>query len=240
MTGYIHSIETGSTVDGPGMRYVVFFQGCPLRCKFCHNPDSWQCEIGMGISYTVEELVSDILQYKNFLKNGGVTLSGGEPLMQAEFAAEVLRLCAAHRLHTAIDTGGGVPLEAARSAIDVAQLILLDIKHIDDEKCRALTGQGNKNSLRLLDYCQQTGKEVWIRQVIVPGLTDDLQDLERLACWIAQYSVVKRVELLPFHKMGEYKWEQLGFNYELKNTPPPTEESLRRIRELFAKYKLNV
>ncbi len=240
MTGYIHSIETGSTVDGPGLRYVVFFQGCPLRCKFCHNPDTWQCKIGMGTSYTVEELVSDILQYKNFLKNGGVTLSGGEPLMQAEFAAEVVQRCAAHRLHTAIDTGGGVQLELARSAIDAAQLILLDIKHIDDEKCWALTGQGNKNSLQLLDYCQQTGKEVWIRQVIVPGLTDDLQDLERLAGWIAQYSVVNRVEILPFHKMGEYKWEQLGFNYELKNTHAPTEESLRRIRELFAKYKLNV
>ncbi len=240
MKGYIHSIETGGTVDGPGLRYVVFLQGCPLRCKFCHNPDTWRCEAGMGTPYTVEELVSDILKYKNFIKNGGVTLSGGEPLMQAEFVTAVLRRCAAYGLHTAIDTGGAISLERARPAIDAAQLILLDIKHIDDAKCRALTGQGNEHALRLLDYCQQIGKEVWIRHVIVPGFTDDKQDLERLAGWIARYSVVKRVEILPFHKLGEYKWEQLGLSYELKNTPEPTLESIRQIRELFSKYNLNV
>ena len=238
MTGYVHSIETCGTVDGPGLRYVVFLQGCPLRCKFCHNPDTWQCN--RGTVYTVDELVSDILKYKRFIQNGGVTVTGGEPLLQAEFTAEVLRRCAEHGLHTAIDTSGAIPLQQAQAAVDAAKLILLDIKQIDDAKCRTLTGQGNGHALELLDYCQQTGKEVWIRHVVVPGITDDLQDLERLAQTIARYPVVSRVEILPFHKLGEYKWQQLGLDYELTDTPEPTPESIRQIRALFTKYGLNV
>ncbi len=238
MTGYVHSIETGGTVDGPGLRYVVFLQGCPLRCKFCHNPDTWQCN--RGTVYTVDELVNDILKYKRFIQHGGVTLTGGEPLLQAEFTAEVLRRCAEHGLHTAIDTSGAIPLAQARPAVDAASLILLDIKQIDDAKCRALTGQGNGLALELLDYCQQTGKEVWIRHVVVPGITDDLPELERLAQTIARYPVVSRVEILPFHKLGEYKWRQLGLAYELTATPEPTPEAIAQIRALFAKYGLNV
>jgi pyruvate formate lyase activating enzyme len=238
MIGYIHSIETCGTLDGPGLRYVVFLQGCPLRCKFCHNPDSWQ--VGTGKKVTVEELIDDILKYKSYIRSGGVTLSGGEPLLQAEFAAELFRQCKKHGIHTAVDTSGAVPMEACREAINEVDLVLLDIKHLDTQKCKELTGKGNENALNLLDYCERDKKEVWVRHVVVPGFTEDYTEIEKMAKYLSKYTVIKRIEILPFHKMGEYKWQELGLEYELLNTPEPTKKSIEKIRDIFVKYNFNV
>lgn len=237
MKGYVHSVETCGTVDGPGLRYVVFLQGCPLRCKFCHNPDTWKCHVGKEC--TAEEVVEDILKYKNFIRHGGVTLSGGEPLMQPEFSADILRRCETNGLHTALDTSGIVPLYACKETVDAAKMLLLDIKHLDNAKCMELTGQGNQEPLNLLEYCAKMRKEVWIRHVVVPGWTDDLEDIEKMARFLSGYSNISRVEILPFHKMGEFKWKELALDYELESTPVPTMELLAAIRKIFARYSLN-
>lgn len=237
-TGYVHSVETGGTVDGPGIRYVVFFQGCPLRCKFCHNPDSWK--VNAGRQYTAEELADDILRYRNFIKKGGVTLSGGEPLLQPEFAAALLKRLKKEGIHTAVDTSGAIPLNACKEAVDAADLILLDIKSIDDIKCKELTGKGNSNALALLDYLEETKKPVWIRHVVVPGITENEEDIERMAKYLSKYTVIERVEILPFHKMGEYKWKELGMQYELFDTPAPEKESIARIKEIIRKNGLYI
>ncbi len=237
MNGFIHSVETCGTVDGPGLRYVVFFQGCPLRCAFCHNPDSW--EFGRNTELTAEKLTSDILRYRSFIRSGGVTLSGGEPLAQPEFALEVLKRLKEEGIHTAIDTSGAVPLAACSETVLAADLILLDIKHIRADVCHTLTGQDNRNALAMLDFCEQHRKSVWIRHVVVPGRTDDLNDLEALAQYLASFTVIQRIELLPFHKMGENKWKQLRLEYQLEHTPEPDPERMRLIRELFARHGLN-
>lgn len=238
LTGYVHSIETCGTVDGPGIRYVAFFQGCPLRCKFCHNPDTWKKYEGK--QYTVDALLQDILKYRNFIKNGGVTLSGGEPLMQADFAAELLRRCRKEGIHTAVDTSGAIPLKVCKEAVDAADLILLDIKSIDGIKCKELTGMGNDNALELLDYLESTKKPVWIRHVVVPGITENYDDIETMARYLSKFTVVERVEILPFHKMGEFKWKELGMEYMLYDTPTPEKDSIRKIKEILKGYGLHV
>jgi pyruvate formate lyase activating enzyme len=182
---------------------------------------------------TAQELVADILRYKNFIKSGGVTLSGGEPLYQPDFAGEVIRLCSENRIHTAIDTSGAVPLDVCRKAVSGAGLIILDIKSIDSDVCRRLTGTGNEDTLRLLDFCEEIKKDVWIRQVIVPGLTLDGALLKRTAAHLAGYSCIKKVELLPFHKTGEYKWKEQGLDYTLYSVNEPTVEEMDEAREIF-------
>ncbi len=238
MFGYIHSIETCGTVDGPGLRYVIFFQGCPLRCKYCHNPDTWKANA--GCRYTADKLIRDIIKYKNFIRSGGVTLSGGEPLLQAEFAAQIFKGCRDNGIHTAIDTSGAVPLENCRIAVDLADLILLDIKSIDSVKCKELTGMGNENAFNMLDYLEKAKKEVWIRHVIIPGTTDNYDDIEKMAKRLSNYTVISRVEVLPFHKMGEFKWKNLGLEYELEDTPEPAKESIEKIKNIFRDYGLRV
>ena len=231
VTGRIHSIESFGTLDGPGIRYVLFLQGCPLRCLYCHNLDSRSPEAGQTM--TAGDVLADILTYRPYIRRGGVTLSGGEPLLQPAFACEVLDGCRAHQLHTAIDTSGAIPLDQSRPAIDRADLILLDIKAIDDDLCVALTGASNRNTLATLEYCEATRKAVWIRHVLVPGYTLDEARLTRLADHLWRYSCIRKIELLPFHKMGEYKWEALQCPYELRDTQPPTEEEMRRARAIF-------
>ncbi|NMA65361.1 MAG: pyruvate formate lyase-activating protein [Clostridiaceae bacterium] len=238
MQGYVHSIETCGTVDGPGIRYVIFFQGCPLRCKYCHNPDSWK--VNAGQKYSVNHLMEDILRYKNFIKSGGVTLTGGEPLMQADFAAGILKECKRHGIHTAIDTSGAIPLSTCKNAVDEADLVLLDIKSIDTFKCKDLTGKGNEDALKFLDYCEKTEKEVWIRHVVVPGITENYDDIEEMGKYLSNYKVISRIEILPFHKMGEYKWKELGLDYELEKILPPEKESIKKIKNILRKYNLNV
>jgi len=236
VTGRIHSIESFGTLDGPGIRYVLFMQGCPLRCLYCHNPDARSMDAGRVM--TAGEVLADILTYRPFIARGGVTLSGGEPLLQPEFACELLDGCREHKLHSAIDTSGAIPLSRAAPAIDRADLILLDIKALDDGQCVALTGASNRNALATLEYCETARKAVWIRHVLVPGYTLDEPRLERLADYLLRYACIRKIELLPFHKMGEYKWEALKCPYELKDTPPPTDEEVRRARAVFQRRGL--
>ena len=234
-TGYLHSLESFGAVDGPGIRFVVFLSGCPLRCLYCHNPDTWVQK--QTLCMTPPEVMEKIRSERSFLLRGGVTLSGGEPLMQAEFCAELLTLCRQEGFHTAIDTSGAIPLEQSRHAIDLADMLLLDIKDIDPEDCRTLTGKTNENALATLDYCEQTGKDVWIRHVLVPVYTLNPDKLQRLADKLSRYSCVKRVDLLPYHTMGLYKWESLGLTCKLADTPTPTAEEIAMANAYFTKWK---
>ncbi len=229
--GRLHSIESFGAVDGPGIRFVAFLQGCPLQCQFCHNPDSW--DPAYGKKMTAGALLDEILSYRNFIKNGGVTISGGEPLLQHAFVKELLLGCREHGVHTAVDTAGSIPLEDCREAVDAADMLLLDIKDIDSEDCKKLTGMGNERALALLDYCESVGKPVWIRHVVVPGLTLNRDKLIRLADKLSDYCCIEKVELLPFHKMGEYKWEALERFYTLTDVEPPTREEMEKVRAIF-------
>ena len=230
--GRIHSIETFGSLDGPGIRYVVFLQGCPLRCLYCHNVDTWGYETGTVKS--ADEVVQDILRYRSFIASGGVTISGGEPLLQHEFTKEIIQKCHENGLHTAIDTSGAIPLKICRETIDAADMLLLDIKALSPELCKKLTGQDNKNALDILNHCESTGKPVWIRHVIVPGLTLDTELLNELADFLSQFKCIKKVELLPFHKMGEYKWNELKIEYSLHDTDEPTYSEVENAKKIFS------
>ncbi len=236
VTGRIHSIESFGTLDGPGIRYVLFLQGCPLRCLYCHNPDA-RGESG-GTVMSAGEVMADILTYRAFIARGGVTLSGGEPLLQPAFTCAVLDGCREQRLHCALDTSGAVPLARAAPAIDRADLVLLDIKALEDDLCEPLTGRSSANTLATLEYCETTGTAVWIRHVLVPGYTLDKTRLERLADYLLRFGCIRKTELLPFHKMGEYKWKALGCPYALTETPPPTDTQMNEARAIFRRRGL--
>lgn len=233
--GYIHSVETFGAVDGPGIRFVVFFQGCKLRCRFCHNPDTWRIDSPNARVVTAEELLSEILQYKNYIKNGGVTFSGGEPLLQPAFLNELITLCHQNGLHTAVDTAGG-DLSFCKEPVEAADLILLDIKAADPEDCKKVTGFDNKLALDVLDFRENLAKDVWIRHVLVPGLTLDEQKLIKLAELLKRYRCIKKIELLPFHKMGEYKWKTLGLNYTLNETSEPKADEVKTAYEILKRF----
>ena len=236
--GYIHSLESFGAVDGPGIRYVVFFQGCPLRCIFCHNPDSWT--FGEGTETTVSEIVEKILPLRSFYRKGGVTLSGGEPLAQPEFAAALLQRLKEEGFHTAVDTAGSIALERCQKAVDLADLILLDIKALDPDLCRTVTGQDGSGAKALLDYCQSIGKPVGIRHVMVPGYTLNDAALQALADFLTSYTCIERVDPLPFHQMGSHKWESLQIPYPLKDCPTPDGADLDRAKEIFRSRNLPV
>lgn len=234
--GRIHSLESFGAVDGPGIRCVLFLQGCPLRCLYCHNPDTWNSAGGREVA--ASEIVSEIAGYRNFIRSGGVTLSGGEPLLQASFAREVLRLCHREGFHTALDTAGSVALSAAEPVLAETDLVLLDIKAADPALCRELTGNDGANARALLRFCENVGKPVWIRHVLLPGVTLLPERLEALADFLTGFSCIRRVELLAFHKMGEYKWRELGLEYRLASTPPPSPEEVEAARALLLARKL--
>lgn len=229
--GRVHSIESFGTLDGPGVRYVLFLQGCPLRCLYCHNPDARDPQGGRVV--TAGEIMQDILSYRKFICGGGVTLSGGEPLLQPEFASALLAGCREHGLHSALDTSGALPLERSAPVIDLADLILLDIKALEDDLCSDLTGAGSRNTLATLEYCESVSKPLWIRHVLLPGYTLDKERLARLADHLLRYACVKKIDLLPFHKLGEYKWEALGIPYTLRDTPVPTDAEIESARAVF-------
>lgn len=237
MDGYIHSIESFGTVDGPGIRFVVFLQGCPMRCLYCHNPDTWKpfC----GERRTAEELAANALRYKNyFTGGGGVTVSGGEPLMQAEFVTELFTLLKAKGVHTALDTSGilfdaDVP-RAFDNLLNVTDLVLLDIKHIDEAEHKKLTSHSNNRVLAFAKYLSDIGKPIWIRHVLVPGITDDDGHLTRLKEFISGLNTVEKVEVLPYHTMGEVKYEKLGVDYPLKGVQPPTKERVQNARNILS------
>ncbi|NMB06906.1 MAG: pyruvate formate lyase-activating protein [Tissierellia bacterium] len=238
--GKIHSLESCGTVDGPGIRFVVFMQGCPLRCKYCHNPDSWKISDGKDIS--VDEIVKEAKKYKSYMKfsKGGITISGGEPLMQYKFAKELLKKCKDEGIHTAIDTSGYIEIEKAKEVLEYTDLVLLDIKSYNEKVFKDLTGVSNENTLTLAKYLKEINKPTWIRYVLVPGITDNMEDIENLAKFISNMDNIEKVQILPFHKLGEYKWEELGYDYELENTPVPSEEIVKKTKNIFSSYGLNV
>ncbi|MGV2828529.1 pyruvate formate-lyase-activating protein [Myxosarcina sp. GI1(2024)] len=238
--GKIHSIETCGTVDGPGIRYVIFTQGCPLRCLYCHNPDCRYPDGGKEV--TVEKLIADIQKYRSYMKfsGGGVTITGGEPLMQPEFVGEVFRRCQALGIHTALDTSGYVKLATAKTILDYVDLVLLDIKSFDPKIYRQVTSVSLQPTLNLARYLSEIDKPTWIRFVLVPRLTDPPENIRGLAKFVSSLHNVERVEILPFHKMGEYKWERLGYDYQLKDTPPASPELVAMAKNIFQEYGIKV
>ncbi|NJK61365.1 MAG: pyruvate formate lyase-activating protein [Synechococcaceae cyanobacterium SM2_3_1] len=236
--GRIHSVETCGTVDGPGIRFVVFTQGCPLRCLYCHNPDCRSFTGGREVS--VDELVAEIQRYRSYLRHGGVTISGGEPLLQPEFTGELIHRCRQLGIHTAVDTSGYIPLAQSRPVLEEVDLVLLDIKSFDPEIYFRITHVDLQPTLETARFLDQIQKPTWIRFVLVPGLSDPVANVEGLADFVATLSNVERVEVLPFHKMGEYKWEQLGMDYLLKDTPPPSADLIRQTAAIFRDRGLQV
>ena len=236
MRGKIHSFESFGTVDGPGIRFVVFMQGCPMRCQYCHNPDTWSCSAGK--EYEAEEVASRVLKYKNyFTGGGGVTVSGGEPLMQAQFVCELFTILKRSGINTALDTSGVLYNEDEPRAFDellaVTDLVLLDIKHIDEAEHKKLTGHSNKNILAFARYLAQIGKSVWIRHVLVPGITDDDKYLYKLKEFISSLGNVSKVEVLPYHTMGAVKYKKLGIDYPLEGVQPPSPERVKNAKEIL-------
>lgn len=233
MVGRIHSLESFGTVDGPGIRFVVFLQGCPLRCLYCHNPDTWDMKQTGKYLLSPEELMAEVLRYKSFIAKGGVTVTGGEPLLQTEFLQEFFSLCKENGIHTAIDTSGAIISKEVFKVLDLVDLVLLDVKSIDAHQHKKLTGVRIDNTLKCLDYLEENKKPVWIRHVLVPGWTDDDLLLKKLADYLVPYRCVEKVELLPYHDMGARKYEQLGMEYPLGNTPPLSQERLGNARKIF-------
>lgn len=238
--GTVHHTETFGAVDGPGLRFVFFLQGCPLRCLYCHNPDA--VPLSGGVEWTAGQAAREVLRYKSFIKSGGVTFSGGEPLLQAEFVRAVSALLHSgeERIHVAVDTAGCQPLAAVREAIDEADLLLLDIKANDADVSLELTGMDNHASFATLDYCEQTGKPVWLRHVLLRGYTLDRVQLEALARRLRPYRCIERIELLPFHKLGEAKWENMGRPYLLGDTPATTRQELEEAKRIFTELGFTV
>ncbi|MCB5195941.1 pyruvate formate-lyase-activating protein [Deefgea salmonis] len=237
--GYIHSIETGAAVDGPGMRFALFVSGCQFRCLYCHNPDTWK--LHNGKQYTVDAIVAEIAKYASFLRiAGGLTISGGEPLMQAHFVGEIFRRVKHElKVHTALDTQGFLAAHLPDEYFDNIDLVLLDIKQFDPIKYEALTSKPLQPTLDFAERMIHLKKKLWIRYVLVPGISDDEQDVAGLANYLSELSarapsLIERVEILPFHKMGENKWVDLGMKYELTDTRPPSQEMVERVRAQFS------
>ena len=234
LKGRIHSIETFGTVDGPGIRFVIFMQGCALKCKYCHNRDTW--ETAGGTYYSVSDLVNRIKKYEDYIKisNGGVTVTGGEPLLQPKFVIALFTELKKLGMHTALDTSGMFPLtDEIKQVLSLTDLVLLDIKHINDEKCKDLVGFSNKLELEFAKYLSDNNIPIWIRQVIIPGITDDEKDLTDLRNLINSLKTVKKVELHPYHSMGVFKWEKLGYEYPLKDIPAATDEDIKRAKRIL-------
>lgn len=238
--GYIHSVETAGTVDGPGMRFVVFVSGCPMRCLYCHNPDTRNMRDGKLT--TAEDLIKEILQYADFARRtgGGVTISGGEPLFQQKFVTAILKGCKEHGLHTAVDTSGYLGKMVKPELLDVTDLFLLDIKSFDPATHEKVTSKKLQPTLEFARLLAEKGKPMWVRCVIVPGLTDDLEVLTRLADFLKELGNVERVEILPFHKMGETKWKALGLPYTLSDVQPPSPDLIKQIHKIFQAQGLSV
>ncbi len=238
--GYIHSIESLGTVDGPGIRHVIFAQGCPLRCLYCHNPDSFKMKRGRLVASGA--LLDEIEASADFLRRakGGVTISGGEPLVQPKFIASILRGCKEMKLHTALDTSGHLGAKASDAMLADIDLVLLDIKSFDPATYRRLTGVELQPTLDFARRLEALGRKMWIRFVLVPGLTDDPANVAGLAEFAASLKMVERVEVAPFHKMGEFKWRELRMDYQLSDTAPPSAEAIAEVHRAFSSRGLEV
>jgi len=234
LIGRIHSFETFGTVDGPGIRFVIFMQGCHLKCKYCHNRDTW--ETTAGTEYSVSDIIQKAIRLKPYMNtsNGGVTISGGEPLLQAKFVKELFKELKEKNIHTALDTSGNLPVsQDIKELLQYTDLVLLDIKHINNEKAVNLTGLPNTNTLNFAKYLSENNIHMWIRQVLIPGFTDDEKDLKELKSFVDTLKNVDKIEILPYHNLGKFKWEELGKKYELENVQPPTEEQVKKVKEIF-------
>ena len=237
MKGYVHSFESFGAVDGPGVRYVVFLQGCPMRCKYCHNPDTWQ---GGGTPYTPEAVLEKMTRNLPFYKTGGLTVSGGEPLLQIDFLIELFALAKELGIHTCIDTSGATfdlnnkeYLGKIDRLLSLCDLVMLDIKHIDEGEHIKLTGHTNKNILDFASYIDKSGVNLWVRHVIVPDITYKEEPLKELGRFLKRLKNLSKIEVLPYHKMGEVKYEALGIEYPLKGTEPLGEEDAKRAYEII-------
>lgn len=233
--GNIHSIETCGTVDGPGIRFVIFMQGCPLRCQYCHNPDTWQTDTNKLM--TVDEIMQKYDGVKEFVQSGGITVTGGEPLLQIDFVTELFKVAKAHGIHTALDTSGIIfnpeNTENINNLLKYTDLVLLDIKHIDDEEHKKLTGASNKNILAFAQYLSEKKIPVWIRHVVVKDITLNEKYLKELGKFLATLNNIKALDILPYHNMAIPKYESLGINYPLKNTPPTSKEEAIKARNII-------
>lgn len=238
LKGYVHSLESFGSVDGPGVRYIIFLTGCAMRCQFCHNPDTW--DMKQGTLYTTDELLEKAMKYRSYWKNdGGITVSGGEPLLQIDFLTELFRKAKANGIHTTLDTSGN-PFTREEpffskfnELMKYTDLVMLDIKHIDDEQHKILTGCTNKNILDLARYLSDIKKPVWIRHVLVPERSDYDEYLIKLDEFIQSLDNVQKVEVLPYHTLGAYKWDELGYEYKLKEIDPPSVERVENANQLL-------
>ncbi|WP_010241394.1 pyruvate formate-lyase-activating protein [Clostridium arbusti] len=233
--GKIHSIESMGLVDGPGIRTVVFFQGCKLRCAYCHNPDTW--EMNGGIEITTEDLLKKILKFKPYFdrSGGGVTFSGGEVLLQCEFLAEILRLCKENHIHTTIDTSG-YGNGNYEQVLKYTDLVLLDIKHVDEIGYKNLTGKGKNGLNEFLKVLEKVGTKIWIRHVIVPNITDSKEHIKKLGDLIKDIKNIEKIELLPYHTLGVNKYEKMKINYKLKNTESMDREKCKELENYLKAY----
>ena len=235
MTGFIHSKESFGTVDGPGIRYVLFMQGCPMRCLYCHNPDTWKT--GEGIEVTSEEVIEEFHKNRAFYEKGGITVSGGEPLLQLEFLTELFRKCKAENIHTCIDSSGITYKEEKEyiEKIDIllsfTDLVMLDIKHIESENHKALTGHGNENVLAFAKHLEKKNIPLWVRHVVVEGYTDKKEDLIKLGEFIGTLKNLKGLDVLPYHTMGVNKYKEMGMPYKLDGVPALSTDDARKAKE---------
>ena len=230
----IHSIETFGTVDGPGIRFVLFLQGCHLQCKYCHNRDTWNMKDGEYKS--LDDIFEKIKRYKNYmtLSGGGITATGGEPLLQVKFLIELFKKLKGEGIHTCIDTSGMVAItDDIKELLKYTDLVLLDIKHIDDEKCKKLVGISNKRELEFARYLSDNNIKMWIRQVLVPGYTDEEEDLKKLKKFIDSLKTVEKVQILPYHSMGKFKWEKIGSKYQLEDVRDANQDDVDRAKKIL-------
>ncbi len=238
MLGRIHSTESFGTVDGPGTRFVIFFQGCPMRCQYCHNPDTWNLD--GGTLRSADDLLAEYDSCKEFYKHGGITTTGGEPMLQMDFLIELFEKAKEKNIHTCIDSSGIVfnkdnPEFMAKldRLLAVTDLIMLDIKHIDNEAHKKLTGQPNTGILDFARYLSEKQIPVWIRHVVVPGITYDEKALKRLGAFLAELHNIKALDVLPYHTMGKAKYDKLGMDYVLKDVPALTGEDALKARNII-------
>lgn len=241
VTGRIHSVESFGTVDGPGIRFITFMQGCLMRCQYCHNRDTWDLDGGKEVQ--VDELMSQIISYRPFLdaSNGGVTASGGEAILQAEFVAELFKACKKEGIHTCLDTNGFVRkyTPIIDELLDHTDLVLLDIKQMNDDKHIELTKVSNHRTLQFAQYLAKRNQPTWIRYVVVGGFTEDEASALQLAEFIKPMKNVEKVELLPYHELGKHKWEAMGETYQLDGVSPPSRETMEKIKTVFAMQGIN-
>ncbi|WBA09390.1 pyruvate formate lyase 1-activating protein [Salinivibrio kushneri] len=236
--GRIHSFESCGTVDGPGIRFIVFMQGCLMRCKYCHNRDTWDTHGGKEV--TVDEIMKDVRAYRHFItaSGGGVTASGGEAMLQPEFVRDFFRAANAEGIHTCLDTNGYIRKHTPviDEVLEATDLVMLDLKQLNDHVHEDLVGVSNRRTLDFAKYLHKIGQKTWIRYVVVPGYTDDDDSAHRLGQFIQDMDNIEKVELLPYHQLGAHKWEALGHDYELQDVSPPSKEVMDRVKEIIASY----